>query len=105
MPGEIKVYFVIWDTLKNLYVQQEWSHNCCANPIIPVCPTCLCKRTLCDRQTGQSKALKSCRVDYHEEQVKLMVQVPVSQGGHEVPSHSRVLGFTLGIAKLGTRQA
>lgn len=56
------------------------------------------------RQTGQSKgfqALKSCRVVYHKEQVELVVQVPVCQGGHKVLSYS--LGFTLGIAKLCTR--
>lgn len=56
------------------------------------------------RQTGQSKgfqAVKSCRVVYHKEQVELVVQVPVCQGGHKVLSHS--LGFTLGIAKLCTR--
>lgn len=48
-------------------------------------------------------ALKSYRVVYHKEQVELVVQVPVCQGGHEVLSHSRVLGFTLRIAKLCTR--
>lgn len=108
LPGEIKVYFVIWDTLKVLYVQQEWSHNCCANPTIPVCPVCLCERTSCDwRQADRTEqglsALKSCKVVYHEEQVELVVQVLLCQGGHEVISHSRVLGFILGIAKLCTR--
>lgn len=100
LPGEIKGYLVIWDTLKILCVPQEWAHNCCANPVIPVRPVCLCKMTLCDwRQADRTEqwlpALKSCSVVYQEEQVELVVQAAFQNGGHEVLCHRRVLGFTL----------